>query len=102
MKDKNDRKPQSVYGQRLRFFVTFFAVLSYIQDVRFSTLMQAAGMPASARCLPGVCRNHTEGKGCMEQFQKNCEKYDRKIYRFLLKMSGDPGLHCFFEPADAQ
>ncbi len=51
MKDKNDRKPQSVYGQRLRFFVAFFAVLSYIQDVRFSTLMQAAGMPASARCL---------------------------------------------------
>ncbi len=38
----------------------------------------------------------------MEQFQKNHEKYDRIIYRFLLKMSGDPGLHCFFEPADAQ
>lgn len=98
MKDKNDRKPQSVYGQRLRFFVTFFAVLSYIQGVRFSTLMQAAGMPASA----GVRRNHTEEKGCMEQFQKNYEKYDRKIYRFLLKMSGDPGLQCFFEPPDAQ
>lgn len=24
MKDKNDRKPQFVYGQRLRFLVTFF------------------------------------------------------------------------------
>ncbi len=50
-RQKRQKTAVCVWAEAAVFCNLFSAVLSYIQDVRFSTLMQAAGMPASARCL---------------------------------------------------